>query len=189
MTPDFTMAEAFLAALDPSGIFTFQTFDDQPGKKAPALARVLHGTFAQHRGDLAALSEAGAGVFVMVNEGDGIVKPNENSCRKNTNIIRVRMLFVDLDGAPLSPITDASPSPDIIVESSPGKWHTYWRVVDCPLDQFGPSQTGLAKRFDGDEIVKDLARVMRLPGFPHQKGAAVMTMLRMIDGKKYEAKK
>jgi UDP-glucose 4-epimerase len=64
-------AKAFLKALDPSGIFTFQTFDDDKNRKDGSLARVLHGTLDQHLAALTQLQQRGAGVFVMVNEGDG----------------------------------------------------------------------------------------------------------------------
>jgi RepB DNA-primase from phage plasmid len=45
----------------------------------------------------------------------------------------------------------------------------YWLVKDAPLDQFKETQTRLAKLVGGDPNVCDLSRVMRLPGFLHQK--------------------
>ena len=64
----------FLSILDPDAdFFTFQTFDDNQGngKAATNLAHILHGTLAEHVGELRRLNRAGAGVFVMVNAGDG----------------------------------------------------------------------------------------------------------------------
>jgi hypothetical protein len=98
----------------------------------------------------------------MVNRGDG-------QGRSAKNVTEVRALFVDLDGAPMGPLLQCSPAPHAIIESSPGRWHGYWLVENCPLDQFRSAQLALAKRFHGDESVNDLPRVMRLPGFIHRK--------------------
>lgn len=152
-------AARFLALL--GGRFTFQTFDDSPQHRKP-LARILHGTLAEHADTLADLNARGAGVFVMVNEGDG-------KGRTAANVQRVRALFVDLDGASLEPVQAATPQPHCIVESSPGRWHAYWRVSDCSLEKYKPMQQALAARFSGDASVCDLPRVMRLPGFEHRK--------------------
>lgn len=158
-------AEIFLSQFDDR--FTFQTFDDSP-RKASRLSRILHGTFREHAGTLTALNERGAGVFVMVNEGDG-------KGRRRENVQRVRALFVDLDGSPLGPVQAAVLAPHCIVESSPARWHAYWRVADCPLQSFQPMQRALAGRFKSDPKVCDLPRVMRLPGFQHRKGQPFTT--------------
>lgn len=165
------MAAEFLRLLDPDAErWTFQTFDDSE-RKHPALAKVTHdaageSTFAR----LADLNGQAAGVFVTVNETDF-------QGRKTGNIVRVRALFVDLDGAPLAPVLAAGLKPHIVVESSPGKWHCYWRVDDCPPDQFKVLQQKLAAKFGGDGSVCDLPRVMRLPGFVHLKGEPFATRL------------
>jgi putative DNA primase/helicase len=162
--PDLEQARTFLALLDPEAeSFTFQTFDDSPAKSR-SLAKVWHGSLEELAESLVKLQQAGAGVFVTVNETDG-------QGRKATNIVRVRAVFVDLDGAPVQPVMDCPLAPHIVVESSPGKYHAYWRVDALPLDQFGPIQKAIAARFGGDPSVHDLPRVMRLPGFWHQKGA------------------
>ena len=140
---------------------TFQTFDDS-ARKNRNLSRILYGTLAQHSATLGKLNALGAGVFVMVNEGD-------EKGRSATNVRRVRALFVDLDGAPLSPVRDANLEPHCIVQSSPGRWHAYWCVSDCPLIDFRRLQKALATLFDGDPTVCDLPRVMRIPGFDHRK--------------------
>lgn len=97
--------------------------------------------------------------------------PNEGDLKGRcaSNVIRVRTLFVDLDGAPVEALLATEAPPHILVESSPNKWHGYWRVDDCPLDKFKERQHALADRFNGDRSVCDLPRVMRLPGFWHRK--------------------
>lgn len=167
------MARAFLAALSPDAAYTFQTFDDS-GRKRKELSRVLHGPFAKYERQLATLNAKGAGVFVMVNRGDGVA-------RKADNVVACRAAFVDLDGAPIEPVLAADPTPRIVVESSPGKWHCYWQVADMPLDRFTSTQKALAARWSGDAKVHDRPRVMRLPGFLHQKGEPFLVRLERAD--------
>lgn len=189
LAPDLTHAKRFLELLEPEGRFTFQTFADRENLKRQfegrdgrqrtfdPLARVFHGTLEEHADELISLNEQGAGVFVMVNEGDGVVHEGRRTCRTNGNVIRVRANFVDLDGAPLEPVLSCPRPPDIVVESSRGKWHAYW-LTECKREDFGPAQAALAEKFGGDKSVVDLARVMRLPGFFHNKsGEPVMTRL------------
>ena len=159
-------------SLFPGG-FTFQTFDDSPAK-FPGLSRILHGSLREHVGTLARLNERGAGVYFMVNAGDGMG-------RKAGNVQHVRALFADLDGAPLAPVQAVTTRPHCIVESSPGRWHAYWLVSDCPLDKFKPLQRALASRFAGDRKVCDLPRVMRLPGFDHRKGEPFTSRIVALD--------
>ncbi len=141
-------------------VHTFQTFDDSSSKRN--LARIFHGEFEQHKADLGKLNKEGAGIFFTVNETDG-------KGRTKSNITKVRAVFVDLDGAPLEPVQNALVKPHIIIESSPDKYHAYWFVSDCSLDQFKSLQQALAIKFGGDASVCDLPRVMRLPGFYHIK--------------------
>src|SRR5262249_29029700 len=54
-------------------------------------------------------------------------------------------------------------------ESSLRKWHAYWLVSDCTLEQFTPLQLRLAALYGGDTAVQDLPRVLRVPGFFHRK--------------------
>lgn len=172
--PSPSEAARFLTALDDGGKFTFQTFDDNAARGNKRLAQIRHGSLNRHWPELVQLNNRGAGIFVTVNETD-------LEGRKTGNIVRVRALFVDLDGAPLDPVTTHSTPPHIIGESSPGRWHCYWLVCDVPLDQFEPMQKALAARFNGDPSVHDLPRVLRLPGFVHQKAAPFLSILQDVD--------
>jgi hypothetical protein len=142
-------------------------------KSSKGLTRELHGTFAQHAITLSDLNDRGAGIFVMVNEGD---------CRgrKAENVTGVRALFADFDGAPISSLDDIEHKPHILVESSPDRWHAYWLADNLPLAQFGPLQAAIARRFGSDGKVKDLPRVMRLPGFLHLKGPPFLARIRDV---------
>jgi hypothetical protein len=158
-----TVAAQFLKLLDPeAAAHAFRTFSDRRESSSRVLARKFYGPFDQCAAALIRFNEKGAGVFVVINETDG------QDC-KTENIIKVRAVFVDLDGAPLQPVQAARLKPHIIVESSPGKWHAYWRVTGMALDAFKPVQERLISAFDGDKQVTALAGVMRLPGFYHHK--------------------
>ena len=162
MDIDFRTAERFLQALDPQGSFTFQTFDDNHNRKRRDLTGVLHGTYSKNQAELERLNREGAGIFVTVNRTD-------LQGRKAENVIGIRAVFLDLDGSPLPeewPI-----EPQMIVESSPGRWHAWWLLSEgFPLGDFEGVQKAIAKKFNGDTSVIDLPRVMRLPGFLHRKG-------------------
>jgi hypothetical protein len=154
------MRDAFLARF--SGRHTFQTFDDDKDRKNMKLARVLF----KKNFLLDDLNDTGAGVFFTVNECDG-------KGRTAANVTRVRAVFVDLDGAPVEPVLPFNPH--VVVESSPGKYHAYWLVDDFPMEAFRAMQENLADKFDGDTAVKDLPRVMRMPGYTHHKGEPFVT--------------
>jgi hypothetical protein len=151
---------------------TFQTFDDSNEKRG-SLAKVIHGSVWECFGRLRELNLAGAGVFVTVNETDGLG-------RKAENVKRVRALFVDFDETSASPNLE----PSFRVESARGE-HWYWLVSDCDLSRFEPLQTLLAKVYGSDPKVKDLPRVMRLPGFAHRKAEPKHVTFRSGSGKTY----
>lgn len=150
-----------LAALAGDSRITFQTFDDKPTKRKELIG-IFHGTLAQHADVLDSLNGDGASINFMVNEGDF-------RGRRTGNVLTVRALFVDLDGAPLAPILEGPLPPHAVVQSSPGKFHAYWFVDGVGLHEFKPLQRSLAARFNGDTAVTDLPRVMRLPGSIHHK--------------------
>ena len=182
MTPDLDAARRFLEFVDPDAKrFTFQTFDDSAEKRRD-LARVIHGKLEDVADQLIDLQQRGAGVFVTINETDG-------KGRKASNITRARAVFADLDGSPLDPVLACPLEPHAVIESSPGRFHAYWLAHRLHLESFGPVQKAIIARFGGDKAVHDLSRVMRLPGFIHQKGKQpFQTRIRRIKGRPaYEA--
>jgi hypothetical protein len=138
LLPHFEEAEAFLNALDGKDAqFTFQTFDDVEvwsdekqkniKRQNKDLVRVYHGTFNEHKQKLASINKRGGGVFVTINETD--LKGS-----KKENILKIRAVFVDLDGSPIQPILDLPEDlqPHIIIESSPNNytWTSITNFVD-----------------------------------------------------------
>lgn len=159
------MAQSFLNALDPEAeIFTFQTFDDSKAKRRE-LAHIFNGTLQEFSAELETRNKAGAGIFVTINETDG-------TGRTIANITRIRAVFQEDDGDGKQLPID----PHIIVQSSEGKFHRYVLVdgpshedVDSLDEEFKPIQARMVTDYGSDPAAKDLARVMRLPGFYHFK--------------------
>ena len=175
---DREAARTFLRYLDPdSEVFVFQTFDDLQTRRNRILARTLCGTLEEHWSILESLSRQGAGIFVCINKTDHTGK------RTTENVILVRAFFADFDDVRPAAIKESwarfGLTPHLIIESSSGKWHVYWFVVDAPLDEFTMIQARLAAALGSDPSVKDLPRVMRLPGFPHQKDGCARSKVRI----------
>lgn len=171
--PDRAQADAFLTSLDEEAErFTFQTFDDQKARKDSSLARILHGTLAEHWAELVDLNLRGAGVFVTVNITDG-------KGRTNDNMVRPRVIFQEADhpNTPLPPL-----DPHVEVESSPGKFHRYWLIdpVTAPtFDAWREVMHRMVVDFGSDPNAWDPARVLRVPGFYHQKDPSRSYMVRI----------
>ena len=153
----------FLSILAPGeNNFSFQTFDDNADRKNENLSGISHGSISEHWNELDALNQQGAGVFVTVNRTD-------LKGRKKANIIRVRAIWQEADNGdePTLPCL-----PHIEVESSPGKFHRYVLTdgpeVNC-LDEFESVQQRMVDNYGSDPNAKDRSRVLRLPGFFHQK--------------------
>jgi len=91
--------EKFLALLTEGEPCTFQTFDNTELKRKQ-LNKVLHGDLNRHFNQLKSLNQLRAGVHVMANAGDG-------KGRKTENVLRVRTVFIDLDGSPIEPLQEA----------------------------------------------------------------------------------
>lgn len=168
--------DQFLAAIDASGDFLFQTFDDD-GKRKDIKRAIVTRDMSR----LPAMSRKQAGIFFTVNQSRGT---SGKGARKAENIVRVRALFADFDGIELP--KEWSLEPSAIVSSSPGKYHIYWIVDgDFPLDEFTVAQQAIVAMFGSDNKVVDLPRVMRLPGYLHQKGDPFMVTVKEMTGQVY----
>jgi len=171
MKVDLDQCQKFLALLDTcSTSFTFQIIPERAG--CSRKAHIVAGTLEEVSEKLISENLSGCGIFVTINYG-------EPGKRKATDITRVRAFFVELDRGDittdimqrLEDITGAS----IVVESSPGRCHLYWLVGEegkALVEKFSAIQRVLQYKFKGlgaGVESKDLPRVLRLPGFFHQK--------------------
>ena len=165
-------AARFLKALDGTAkSFCFRTFTDDKrklkkkgpnGKKRDPLSKLIDGSFEDCTAGLEQRNNKGAGVFVVVNAGG----------QKDEEITSIRAVFADFDGAGVEKIDEVL-KPHIIVESSPGHHHAYWLVDGLEVSRFEEIQRSIAKKFGSDPTICNTSRVMRLPGFCHQKTPAL----------------
>ena len=173
--PDYNEGARFLELLDAACDFTFQTFDDKKGRKDRELVRELHGTLPEHILTLTQLNEAGAGIFVTVNKTDMLG-------RRTENIACVRTVFQDDDArfAGTYPL-----EPSIVVETSQGKAQRYWLADGLSFEEFDGVMARLVQDFGADPNAKDLARVLRLPGFYHRKAEPHLVRIVGGNGRRY----
>ena len=145
----------------------FQTFSD----KKKGSASTPRGKFDEVMQDtLAVINKHGGGIFVAIN----LHNPRGDRLKKNA--CQVNALFVDFDddltahdkmlaAIKVLPAT-------MVVESSPDKYHVYWSLSNpgsiSPIN-FSAWQKVLSSMFGSDTSINDVSRVMRVPGFLHQK--------------------
>jgi hypothetical protein len=169
---DPRMADRFLRFLSPDEPqHAFRLIHDTD-RTRPAVK--LYGTLDQHLQQLLRMNAQGYGVFLVVNRTDG-------QGQSAQNITRVRAVFTDQDSAGI-PDPDTHWA-DAIVWSSPGRCHLYHRTNPTSVVPalFRPIQAGLARTYGGDPSVTDTPRVMRCPGFIHQKRAPYRSTLWWVD--------
>ena len=90
--------------------------------------------------------------------------------RKKKDIEACRVFCLDLDhtltSAQLKQI-QSNVSPSLIVESSPAKYHCYWKApAGMGLEEWSAVQAGLAALYDGDLDLSGITHLIRVPGFP-----------------------
>src|ERR687892_348276 len=167
LEPDLDHARRFLTLLDEDADgFTFQTATDaKPADKPKPDPLARHVNLAPNNLTMLARrnAEHRAAVWVCINATDG-------RGRKRENVTRVRAVFLDGDGqVALDQLLSFTLEPHIVVESSPGHYQAYWLVDGLAHEQFEGVQRRIAKTFGDADSIIDLCRVMRVPGFWHQK--------------------
>lgn len=149
---------------------TLQTFADS--KSASVYAAIKSGTYEDLVEWAWQENEKGAGIFVTVNQTDG-------TWREENTITKIRAYFCDIDGLHSEQqkaqkaydLLSSKLPPSAIVRSG-GGIHAYWYVKDGePLDgdRYKEIEMGIIQAFDGCPRTKDIARVLRMPGFLHKK--------------------
>jgi putative DNA primase/helicase len=154
-----------------NGPHAYQTFDDDKKRKDSSLrSKDWYGTFDDYKDRLVEKNRGGAAIALCINQTNGAKRAQEH-------IVKIRALFLDTDGAPLQTILDAGLIPHMVIESSPGRYHCYWLVDDCPVNQFKFIMLALAHKFNCDTTIVNLCVVMRIPGFLHQKGEPFLSKI------------
>ena len=191
---DYEAARQFIEIIAGSADarITFQTFDDQKKNRVPA--RKIFGTLSENWAQLVEENSAGAGVFIMPN-------PALGEGRKEKDVIAIRWVFLDLDGSDIRPVIESPLKPHLITFTSFGEggrkhFQAFWGIREIPINgdlaekkaDFRAVQRALCDRFDGDEkITGELNRVMRVPGFLHQKREPQLCRIaKIIDQSPYD---
>ena len=136
-------------------------------KRKDLPAHNYRGTFDQVADTLEKYNAKGYGIFCVINALDG------HGCEL-TNVTHIRAHMIDLDD-PLNAEANykraVEAGANFAVQTSPGKYHVYWKVEPYDgNDFFTMIQRKLAQLYSSDKSIIDPTRVMRVPGFLHQKG-------------------
>lgn len=125
-----------------------------------------YGTLDEVYPTLKEYNEKGYGIFCNINATDG--RGHELS-----NISYIRAHVADLDDpvtAQASYDRAVTAGASFAVQSSPGKYHIYWRMQPYTGNEFFTlTQRKLAQFYGADKTIIDATRVMRVPGFLHLK--------------------
>jgi len=99
----------------------------------------------------------------------------------------VRSLWGDLDGVP---VPNGELKPTAVVESSPGRWHAYWRLnTEIPPEVAQDLNKRLAHEINADPSGFDLSQLLRVPGTVNHKheGHPPVRLVELDSGSSYNA--
>lgn len=169
-------AVRFLNLLDPDAdTFCFQHIHDRDDIAAPPQHLPT-----RHIKQLSRKAGRGFGTFIAVNEVAGARRTAEN-------VTRARAVIADDDVPRETPRTDWPLAPSIVVESSPRKYHYYW-LLSHPIDPRVAEgiKLSIAEHYGTDWAgVAGPNRILRLPGFPHQKRTPYLSRIVHAPGHRY----
>ncbi len=160
---DLDTATRFVEAFKGKTTPFLQTFNDRA--KDGTLIKSYRGWSPYVQQNLVRLNtQKTAGVFMCINDVP------EGSSRKGEFISGINALFIDVDGT--RELAKGFPiEPSIICQRSESLFHAHWLLeADQPLDKFTEAQNKLISYYGSDKAVKDLPRIMRVPGFYNHKG-------------------
>lgn len=162
---DFNLANWFIYALTGSTetVIDWRCIHDTD-KGLPA--HNYRGTLREMWVTLERYNSNGYGIFCTVNQMDG-------QGRELANVQAIRAHVIDLDNLDTSQANyerAAASGASFAVQSSPGKYHVYWKVQPyAGNDFYTTQQRKLVQLYESDRKIIDPTRVMRVPGFLHLK--------------------
>ena len=114
-------------------------------------------------------NERGGEIYLTTNT----LRPESTTrTRQDIHIIRHVYLDIDTEGSSVLQrvMTDPRvPQPNYVLNTSPGKYQTLWKVQDFSIGQAESLQRAMAAELGADRAVVDAARVLRVPGFYNHK--------------------
>lgn len=165
MNPELTRAYIQTLTGNVNTVMDWRVINDRV-KGAPAYN--LRGTFEELNPTLQAYNQAGYGIFCSINAMDGV-----GNTLSNVSYIRTHVLDLDDPNTALmdyDSVISSSLKPHFAVQTSPNKFHLYWLMKPYQgNDFFSMIQRKLAQLYNGDKSIVDASRILRIPGFFHNK--------------------
>lgn len=164
------LAEWFVHALtgNTNSVMNWRCIHDQR-KDLPA--HNYRGTIADLWPTLADYNVRGHGIFCNVNAMKEIGQ-GERLTLDHVEFIRSHIIDLDSVTATADFQRATAAGASFVVHTSPGKYHVYFRVQPYVGNEFYTlQQRKFAQLYNGDPKVIDATRIIRMPGFLHQKGA------------------
>ena len=124
-----------------------------------------HGAIRLKQNEADTWNKSGWGIFHTVNSFSGP--------RRKENLLQIQSWAIDIDKGSkekqIERIKNAPVAPSLVVETKNGH-HVYWHSKDATLETYEAIVCDrLIPYFNADEKAKDVARVLRVPGYYHQK--------------------
>lgn len=174
MTQNLNLTAAFIASLtgSPDTECDWRVINDR-NKGEQGIN--MRGNLATLANQLIDYNNRGYGIFMTINA----MKPN--GARTLDNVDHIRAHVVDVDDVLTAQdsyqrAVNSTMPPHFAVQSSQGKYHLYWLVQPYTGNDFYTvQQRKLCQLYNGDSNVIDATRVMRVPGFMHNKSTPQLT--------------
>ncbi|QQE80394.1 hypothetical protein [Alicyclobacillus sp. SO9] len=166
---DISVQEFIQTIKGNKGPYCIRTLSDSPDHKYGKQNYRQNWTFRDEgdlqraiRGGLVTANLGGNGVFLVVNNG----------AHCDDSITEVTAHFIDFDHVPMNRqlelLETFGLAPSVVTLPRRGL-HVYWRVKDGDITKFRMIQERLINFFGSDPTIKNESRLMRLPGYYHQK--------------------
>ena len=148
--------------------FVLQTFDDREFVAEKDKSLITCGPSSEYSWErLQDLNSRGAGIFFTVNQFPG-------GKRRKELCAGITAWYAECDTLSIEEQLDLyakSPLMPTFMTLSKKSVHAYWLAKDATEQNFLRIQMGLQQHYKGDPAMKDIARVLRVPGFFHNKTA------------------
>lgn len=165
---DFNLTTAYITSLtgNPNTECDWRIIND---RNAGEMGINLRGSLTAVASQLQAYNQQGYGIFMTVNA------MNPTGPRTLENVAYTRAHVVDLDDIisaqdSYNRAVQSGMPPHFAVQSSQGKFHLYWLVEPYKDNDFySLHQRKLVQLYNSDPNVIDATRILRVPGFYHNK--------------------
>ena len=166
---ELTASEYVLALFAPSDNIAILVRNRRLGHTLQRITKAELVATVQFQAALVEQNRAGADVFIGMNPiKDGAYNRTKQSLKE------IRHVYLDIDrqGDQVIELIRASldiPTPNFILNTSPGKYQVVWRIQGVDVQQAEALLHDMANHFGADLAATDATRVLRLPGFANRK--------------------